>query len=344
MGVQIGSVFLLTVRGEDLRLEGRLERVVPVAAGPGRIMTRVEITNTGNVHMFPEGEVELMDEDGNVVGHFTLSETTAILPGETKSFYLDGAESVPDGDYHASGSIQYGWNEDQIAAAEVEPEEWKEQESSREITFNSVPKLRVVEVRMEGSSESGAEVTLAVENYGDVEVSPAGFLDILNDEGERASLLRLDAGSWSVEPHSTATRKYVHRDAMPKGEYRLDVKLAYNGEETAAARATAIIEQDIVPPVSPQAPEARRLQYAPPTPGWVWIALTAAGLVAAIAALGVVGMATGRLRFQAAGNLPTAGGDTNDSGADRCWKDSSLRDGPQDHSSDNCRHDVSRRR
>ena len=54
--------------------------------------------------------------------------------------------------------------------------------------------------------------------------------------------LTLNAGSWAVEPHSTATRKYVHRDAIPKGTYHLDAKLNYNGEEAAAATATAIIE------------------------------------------------------------------------------------------------------
>ena len=87
--------------------------------------------------------------------------------------------------------------------------------------------------------------------------------------------------------------------------------------------------------MSPQAPEARRLQYAAPTPGWVWIVVTAAGLVAAIAALGVAGMATGRLRFQAAGNLPTAGRDVNDSEADCRWEGCSLRDSRHDHLSDN---------
>ena len=56
VGVQIGSVFLLTVRGEGLRLEGRLERVVPVAAGPGRIMTRVEITNPESTEGRPWGQ------------------------------------------------------------------------------------------------------------------------------------------------------------------------------------------------------------------------------------------------------------------------------------------------
>ena len=86
VGAQIGSVFLLTVRGPDLKLEGELTKVVPVVVGPSRIGSRVEITNTGNVHLVPSGEVELKDAEGNVVGRFALPETTALLPGETKSF------------------------------------------------------------------------------------------------------------------------------------------------------------------------------------------------------------------------------------------------------------------
>ena len=299
VGATIGCVFLLTVRGADLKLEGQLTKVVPVSAGPGRLGARVEITNTGNVHMFPEGQVELRDLDGNVIGIFELPETTAILPGETQSLYLEGVQDVQDGAYRASGTIQYGWNSEQTKAAAVEYEEWGHQEDSKEIVFNSVPKLRVVEVRMEGSSENGAEIKLSVENYGDVEVSPAGFVDVLNSEGERAALLNIGAGSWPVEPHSTASREYVFRDAIPKGDYSLAAKLNYHGEETAAGTAIAHIEQDIVPPVAPEAPEARKLQYAPSGPRWIWAALAGVAAVA-VASLGAAVWAMRRLAFRPA--------------------------------------------
>ena len=285
VGAQIGSVFLLTVRGPDLKLEGELTKVVPMVVGPSRIGSRIEITNTGNVHLVPSGEVELKDAEGNVVGRFALPETTALLPGETKSFDLSGAEELPDGDYQASASIEYGWNEDQISAAEVDPKEWAQIGADKQITFNSVPKLRVVEVSMHDSDESGAEVELAVENYGDVEVSPAGFIDVLNKAGERLSLLNIKSTNWAVEPHSTSHRTYSNNGPIPKGEYTLAAEFSYHGEETAAQTFTAVIEEEILPPLAPEAPAARQAQYAPKTPGWMWPAMAAAGM-AVFAALG----------------------------------------------------------
>ena len=290
-------MFLITVRGADLKLEGQLTRVVPVVTGPGRLGTRMEITNTGNVHMYPEGKIELTDKDGNVVGEFTLPDTTAILPGETKSFYLDGVKAVADGDYKATGTIEFGWDQEQIKAVKVAPENFSQQDSSEEITFNSVPKLRVIEVQMQGSDQSGAEVKLVLENYGDVEVAPSGFVDVLNLTGERAALLNIGAGSFAVEAHSLATQEYVYRGLMPKGDYSLAAKLNYDGEETATRTDTAKIEQDIVPPVAPEAPEARRLAYEPGTPVWVWGALAAAA-AAVLAALGGMGLMVRRLSGQ----------------------------------------------
>ena len=323
VGAQVSTVFLLTVRGPDLRLEGELTKVVPVVVGPGRIGSRVEITNTGNVHLLPSGQVELRDTDGNVVGHFALPETTAILPGETKSFYLHGTQQVPDGDYQASATIEYGWNEDQIGAAKVDPEEWAQQNTGKEIAFNSVPKLRVVEVSMGGSDESGAEVKLVIENYGDVEVSPAGFVDILNNDGERLALLNIAAGNWSVEPHSIFDRKYSHKSRIPKGEYSLAAKLSFHGGETAAKTATAVIDEEILPPVAPQAPEARKAQYAPRTPGWMWPALAAAGLVV-VTALGASAWTVRRLGARSA-NLRRLGPGNSETDQYCSWREPGVR-------------------
>jgi hypothetical protein len=273
--------------------------------------------------MYPEGQVELKNERGEVIGIFELPETTAILPGETVSVYLDGVQDVPDGDYKAVGTIDFGWDHEQIEAADVPPEEWSQQESQEEITFNSVPKLRVVEVQMEGTSESGTEVTLAVENYGDVEVSPAGFVDVLNADGERAALLNITAGSWAVEPHSKSTRQYSYRGVIPKGDYSLDTKLSFNGENTASKTGTTRIEEDIIPAVAPAAPQARRIQYSPGTPGWVWGALSTAALMV-VAALGAAAWMVRRLVAERQAGLVGPGATATISGPVCRW------DGPRD--------------
>ena len=57
LGAAIGAKLVLTVRGPDLRLEGELSKVVPLALGPGRIGFRAEIVNKGNVHLVPSGVI-----------------------------------------------------------------------------------------------------------------------------------------------------------------------------------------------------------------------------------------------------------------------------------------------
>ena len=280
VGASIGSAFLLTVQGPDLKLKGQVDKVVPVSVGPGRLGARVELTNSGNVHLFPSGEVELKDSEGAVVGIFALPETTALLPGETRSFYLEGTHDVADGDYRAQGKFDFGWDAQQTSAVQVDAEEWNPQEDVKDIEFNSVPKLRVVEVLMHGSDDSGVQVELELENYGDVEVAPAGYLDVLSDQGERLALLNIGAGSFVVEPHTRALKRYTHREPISRGEYQIAAQLNYHGRETAVGSATAVIERDILPPIAPEAPAAQRAVYQPATPVWVWGALGGAGLLA----------------------------------------------------------------
>ena len=294
MGAEIAAKFILTVRGPGLTLEGQISRIVPLAVGPSAIGLRVEIANTGNVHMVVSGEVEVTDAAGNVVGTFELPETTAILPGLTKSFKLRGSLQVPPGDYHASGAILYGWTEQQSQAAEVDHADWGERTASAKISFNSVPRLRVSLLQMT-SIAGGVKFNLALENQGDVEVVPAGTIDVRNADGQRIIALNIATGSMVVGPRSTVPTERTYNGVIPQGDYDIGAVFDYHGDAFAEASATTAVASDIVPLAVPEAAQFRKkaAEEASPTESrttlWligVWMLLGGSvGIVGALAGL-----------------------------------------------------------
>ena len=262
-GARIGAKFITTVRGPGLTLDGGLAKLVPVAAGPGRIGFRIEIENTGNVHLVPKGEIEVQDEDGNVVGDFTLPETPAILPGVTKSFRLRGAVDVPAGTYQASGKIDYGWTQQQGEAARVDADDWQQRESSKEIKFSSVPKLKVTSLKMEAGGGSEVKFTVVLENDGDLEVSPAGVIDVHDDSGERFIALNIGAGNLVVQPLGTNTSEHVYTGSLRRGKYNVRASFNYHGDENAEGTAETVIEADVILPIVPKVAEFRGIDTSP---------------------------------------------------------------------------------
>ena len=186
---QTKAKIILTVRGDGLSLQARLDKLIPVALGPGRIGFRAELVNTGNVHIVASGEVQLEDPMGSEVGRLTLPNTMPVLPSDTESFSFIGSAEVPEGDYQAFGNLDYSWTQEQREAARVDVDDWGQREASNIILFNSVPKLRVAQLRMGISGESDVVFDLSLENYGDVEIAPAGIIDVANKAGESLIVL-----------------------------------------------------------------------------------------------------------------------------------------------------------
>ena len=290
LGAEIGAKLILTVRGPGLRLEGQMTRIVPLALGPSALGFRAEITNTGNVHMVISGDIELLDASGNVLGRSSLPQTTSILPGATQSFKFRGALEVPPGDYHAVGTIVYGWTEQQSTAAQVDPDDWGRRTASTELSFNSVPRLRVPKLEMT-AIEGGVEFSLELENYGDVEIVPAGVIHVNTKDGQRLIALNVPAGSLVIEPRTTVPTQKAFNGAIPQGEYDVGAAFFYHGGESAEATATAVVQQDVQPAVVPEAVEFRSAEEPAADENslfliGVWVALGGAvGFVVALGAL-----------------------------------------------------------
>ena len=297
-GAEIGVRTLLTVRGEGLNLEAQLSRLVPVALGPGRIGFRAEVTNRGNVHIAITGHAELYDQAGNPIGDFKLLETTAILPGETKSFNLRGFQEVPPGIYRASATIDYGWTPSQIEAASEDPDNWGQREAVSEIRFDSAPKLLISDFQVDASTGEAVNFTVDLVNFGDVEVSPTGVIDMRDADGEQVVYLTIGAGSVTVEPGTSAISKLEYTGALSSGDYTARSVFNYHGEENAERTATIHIGQDIIPPIAPEAPAVRKADIESlggGTPIWVWALVWGFGGALVVALLLLVAAAIWRL-------------------------------------------------
>ena len=243
----IGAKFIVTVRGPGLELAGEMTELVPVALGPGRIGFRTEFRNTGTVHTAISGELVLKDSDGAEVGRYELPETTSILPDTSRTFSFRGFQDVPAGEYSAEGVIRFGWTQRQSEAAQVDPTDWTVRESTETISFNSVPVLTVSGIDMDVAQSGDVTFTLTLTNDGDVEVAPAGAINVHDSKGERFIALNIGAGKLVVEPHSSATSKHVDTVRLPKGNYEISALFNYFGAENAEGVSTKEIRSEVIP-------------------------------------------------------------------------------------------------
>ncbi len=296
-GAKIGSAFLLTVRGPGLQLSGTLAKVVPIALGPGRIGFRTEVTNSGNVHMVLQGQLQLFDGEGVSVGEFPLPETIAVLPGNTMSFRMQGFQDVPAANYTAAALIQYGWTQRQSEAAEVDPADWTVRQVDGEVAFNSVPQMSVSSLSMEiTGAERDVLFKVGYQNTGDVEVTPAGVLVIRDSSDEKFIEVNIGQGSVVVQPGGTASSEHVDTVLLPKGDYTVDSVFNYFGDQPAELSVSTTVADDVIPVVAPEAPAVRQRQFELDDEGipiWVWGVGGAVALLVVIVVVVVVMRASG---------------------------------------------------
>ena len=248
VGVRVGATFFLTIKGDGLVLDAAVVGIVPVVLVDGSLGSRVIVENRGNMHFFPTGSVTLINSVGAVIGTVPLAESTSILPGEQKSLFTAVPFNVLDGDYSITATADYGWQDWQIEAAGAVDEGPEENTSEGELSFNSEPKIRINQVEL--VTEPGALPTIVTtfENYGDVEVQPGGFLDVLNQDGERVIAVPIPAGSVVLEPHSSSLYEVQYTGLLPRGDYTVETVLGFGGTREIAEQDDFVVEEDIAPP------------------------------------------------------------------------------------------------
>lgn len=297
VGARIDSVLLVTVKSTMLDLDGSIENVIPVARAEDVLGFKVEIQNDGNVHFYPKGSIEVKDANGEVVGIVNLTDSPPVYPGTSRTFELSGTIALPPGDYGFVADVDYGWETWQAELVEQDPEEWSGKDTDSTSTFNSVPRLLVTDLSLVSEEGEPLRIEFQLENVGDVEVEPAGWVRIVNEKGEEAFFADLGQGGVPVPPHSVVTGAVESTSGLAKGDYIIETALNYHGEATLEESSLVTILLDIAPPQAPARPTFVPLEFIPTGDGtslWVWV-LAGVGSAAGLAG-GVVVFAWSRRR------------------------------------------------
>ena len=296
MGARIDSIFLVTVKSTTLKLEGSIENVIPVARAEDVLGFKVEIQNDGNVHFYPKGSIEVKDANGEVVGTVDLTDAPPVYPGTSRTFELSGTIALPPGDYGAVADVSYGWETWQAELAEQDPEDWSGKDAESTSSFNSVPRLLVTNLRLASEEGEPPRIEFQLENVGDVEVEPVGWVRIVNEKGEEAFFADLGQGGLPVPPHSVVTGAVESSSGLAKGDYIIETALNYHGEATLMEASPLTIKRDIAPPQAPARPTTVPLEFIPTSDGVSSLVFVLAGVGAAAVVAGGVGVFAWRRR------------------------------------------------
>ncbi len=238
ISVEVKAPILMTVRGPDLTLDGRVDGLVPILIGPGRVGFRGTVANLGNVHFRATGSLDVKDSNGVSVGTATLEETVPVLPGTRAEVSYSGFVGVGAGDHQVETILQYGWTEGQIDAAEVVPPDWAMRKMTSGAVFDPSPRLVVAEVNIQPVNESTVRLVVVLENTGDVEVAPAGLVGVRNAVGEPVADINVPGGSITVPPGKRLVTTYELAQEVAAGRYDLFALYNYHGASTASSTAS----------------------------------------------------------------------------------------------------------
>jgi hypothetical protein len=284
-GASVLSSFMVTVRSRDpsdLRLEGAVAKVVPIAQGEDGLGFRVEVENRGNVHFVPRGAMELKDGEGNSVGALPLPEGIPVLPGTTRSYYFSGVLEVPPGDYTAFARVDCSWEGWQAEVVGADPGLWSAREAVAEHAFSSVPRLRINSITPMVEANDGLSIGVEVENAGDVEVAPQGYLEFRLLDGQELFAAGLGSPTGWIAPHSSMVAWVGYGGIVPGGDYEASSVLGYCGEEVEKDAVIAI-EEDIVPVLDVPSESSSQPPVVWGVSTWTAITAPAAGVIGIVA-------------------------------------------------------------
>lgn len=107
VGARLGVLVMTEVRGETKPgvVVEELTIAPPTASQP--LKAEINITNSGDVHLFPKGTLVIMDRKRKLVGHAGF-EKQRMLPGERRGVSVKYGGELKPGDYEAILTVDYG--------------------------------------------------------------------------------------------------------------------------------------------------------------------------------------------------------------------------------------------
>lgn len=103
--VRIASKIYLTIPG-TVKLDGAITKMYTAQNGGGRAYS-VLFRNTGNIHLYANGQIDVQKPDGQVVDQIPLTKNQLVERGGEVLFRVSG-KSLPAGKYQAIATVDYG--------------------------------------------------------------------------------------------------------------------------------------------------------------------------------------------------------------------------------------------
>jgi hypothetical protein len=114
--IRLGALVLLSAAGTEVyRLDATNVRLTP--PGPNRnLELRVEVANGGNVHLFPEPRIAILDRAKQVVAR-AAGDTKRLFPGQKDQLSVSWGGTLAPGEYTVVLTLTYG--KDQVYTQEL---------------------------------------------------------------------------------------------------------------------------------------------------------------------------------------------------------------------------------
>lgn len=262
---EVGVPLLFTIQGsEPITKEAEIAGIVPRLLEDGTVGFEVEVENRGNIHFSPEGELDIVGEDGQTIDTLEVTESPAVIPGTTRTLGVTG--SVPtatDASYTARVTLDYEG----------------EEPATDELTFAPEARLSVEELSAEQRAEDQVNMRLVLANEGDVAIDPQVRLDVFNSSGSVGSAT--PERPIEVAPGGQSEIDTDFPVRLGPGEYSLNAGIIYGDGQELEQQATFNLSGPAAEAQQPGAPEA---PVGMTGPNWAMILGMPLGIVGLLAA------------------------------------------------------------
>lgn len=261
---ELGVPLLFTIQGsEPIIKEAEVSSIVPQLLQDGSIGFEIEMENRGNIHFFPEGELEIAGENDETIDTLEVPRSPAVIPGATQTLVVDGSVPASAESYTARATVDYEG----------------EEPATGELTFDPEARLAVEDLSAEERSEDGVSMHLALANEGDVAIDPEVRLDVFNSGGSVGSATpQRQIEALPGEPSEIDT-EFPGR--LGPGEYVLNASIVYGDGQELEQETSFNLSG---PPAEAQQPGAPEAPVGMTGPNWAMILGVPLGVVGLLAA------------------------------------------------------------
>jgi hypothetical protein len=158
MAGKVGVPFMVAVKGKGkLTKKVEIERFAPLMTPDGRVSFAALVRNPGNLHVRPEGEVELRRDDGSSLGTIDFDASPAVLPGASTVLFTQGSVPLdPRVAYRATAVLGTD----------------AKKRLKQDVDFTPVPSLAIAGASVCENIDHGPTLSVTLHNDGELALQP----------------------------------------------------------------------------------------------------------------------------------------------------------------------------